>query len=110
MLKRKYRLLFEILSKTIMSYSFSPKGITAAKLRCLAALVDKTEDINWADTFKATLLQEQKKFGTDAMRNVILEEKIDNLNKVYVILMDKMPYAHWNKKGLKAIQVSSKYR
>lgn len=67
----------------------------------MAALVEKTANINWAGTFKVILLQEQTKFGIDTIRNVILEKKINNLNRVIVILIDKMPEAYWNKKGLR---------
>lgn len=93
-LKRKYMLLFEILLKSIMRYSFNPENITATKFHFLAALVDQALDINWARTFKAILLQEKAKFGIDAAQNLVLEKKINNLNKVSVILMDKIPDVH----------------
>lgn len=91
MSKRKYRPLFDILSKIIMGYSISLENITVAKLHCMAMIVDKVENINWVGSLKALFLQEHVKFSIDADNNVKLEKKVRNLGKVSVLLKDKLP-------------------
>lgn len=74
----------------IMGHSFSPESITATKLHCMAAIMDKAENINWAGTVKALFMQKHGKFSMNANNQVTLEKKFRNLNKVFVLLMDKM--------------------
>lgn len=101
MLKRKYKLLFDVLSKTILGISFSPEGLTSVKLHCLAAMVDRASNINWHGALKAVLVQEHQNFGVNERREVYLKKRIGNLNKVAVILRDKLPQIEWDRKGIK---------
>lgn len=45
-LRRKYRLLFEIVSKVILGIAFSPDALTLVKQRVMTAIIEKAQDMN----------------------------------------------------------------
>lgn len=56
LLKRKYRLLLEIVQTVICGITSSKDGLLAQKIRILAALIDRARNINWVQMLKNKLL------------------------------------------------------
>lgn len=100
-LKRKYKLLFDIVSKLILEIAFSPDALTQLKQQVMIEIIEKAQDMNCLGLFKHRLLQETDKFGINEKNEVFLTKKICNNHKVSIILVDKLPSYRWSDQGRK---------
>lgn len=101
LLRRKYRSLFEIVSKVILGFAFSPDALTQAKQRVMTAIIEKASDMNWLGMFKQKLLQETDKFGVNEKNEVYPKKTICFIHKVSLILVDKLLNYQWIEQGKK---------
>lgn len=101
-LQRKYRLLFEIVSRVILGITFSPDALTLTKQRVMTAIIEKAQDMNWLGSFKHRLLVETDKFGVNERNEVFLTKKICNIHKISIIVADKLCNHQWKEEGKKS--------
>lgn len=101
MLKRKYRLLFEIMSRVTMGITSNPNQITQEKRRVMAAIIDKVPDLNWVGLVKHRFLDQQSKVKINSSRKVEVTKKISLLHKAALILMDELSGLSWHQNGMK---------
>lgn len=101
MLKRKYRLLYNIILRVIMGITFSRDQITQEKMHVMATIIDKLPNLNQAGLVKYKLLDQQTKFKVNSTRKVEVTKKICIIHNAKMTLMDKLPGHSWGQAGIK---------
>lgn len=101
MLKRKYKLLFDIVSKVILGVTFRKDVVTTTKLHQMSTVIDKA-DVDWLGLLKRRLLEEVSKFVVDnKFNNYVLASTINMINKVSMIFSSPMLDKQWDENKFK---------
>lgn len=89
MLKRKYRLLLDIIHNVICGITFSKDDVTNQKIRILAAIIDRAHNINWVQIFKNIMLEQSKSFVKDkANKRIDLKRVVSLIMKITFLIKD----------------------
>lgn len=109
MLKRRYRLLLDIIQTVIVGITFSKDGLSTQKIRILFALIDKSKNINWVQMLKNRLNEELKKFYENIKHKKIdLKKTINLVRKVSILLQEHMALTRWEAIDIKPFVYSRK--
>ncbi|KAL8517454.1 hypothetical protein ACS0TY_015626 [Phlomoides rotata] len=101
MLKRKYRLLMDIVQKTIMGATCSQDAVTHLKIRLMGAIIDRAE-VDWSGFLMRRLIEESKRFVLDEQTNIwSAVSTVGLVTKVTELLVSFFPGKEWAEKYTK---------